>query len=462
MSEPVRSGETERDEDATSRSATVVRAPHLFVVLECHQLASGGSRHNLANIDEVRLSRGDERKVRRVVRDGTRVLEIQLADRRLSSRHATFRRTAAGFSYEDLGSTNGSRVDGEPVRGSVTLDDGAFVEAGQTFFRFRAALPTPSDAPLDVAAQHLNGPFEQTLIPAFARELSTLAVVARSGVSVLLLGDTGSGKEVLAQAVHAASGRRGAIVPVNCGAIPDTLIESVLFGHAKGAFSGAVRDEIGLVRAADGGTLFLDEIGNLPLTSQAALLRTLQNGEVLPVGATRPIHVDLRVVAATNAPLATRVAEGSFREDLLARLAGFSLTLPPLRERKEDLGLLVARLLSTARAATTLHADAGRALLAHDHPQNVRELAQRLSLALALSQDGVVRREHLGSFGTSPEPAEDPKGPQDVELEQRLIEELRRAGGNVSVVARSMGKARMQIQRWLKRFGIDAASFRSP
>jgi transcriptional regulator with GAF, ATPase, and Fis domain len=162
---------------------------------------------------------------------------------------------------------------------------------------------------------------------------------------VLLVGESGTGKEVLARNIHAQSGRRGALVPVNCGAIPPNLVESELFGHKKGAFSGASHDRPGFVRTSDGGTLFLDEIGDLPATAQAAFLRVLQEAEIVPVGGSRPEPLDLRVVAATHHDLKRLVREGRFRHDLLARLDGVTLRLPALRDRSEDIPLLMVLLV---------------------------------------------------------------------------------------------------------------------
>src|SRR6266852_6634237 len=173
-----------------------------------------------------------------------------------------------------------------------------------------------------------------------------LEAVAASTVSVVLQGESGTGKEVAATAMHRLSGRVGPFLPVNCGGLPETLIESELFGSRKGAFSGADKDRPGLFRSADGGTLFLDEIGELPASAQSALLRVLQDGEILPIGATQPIRVDVRFLAATNRNLDAQVARGLFRADLLARISGFAVWLPPLRERREDMGILIAALLN--------------------------------------------------------------------------------------------------------------------
>src|SRR5262249_17642380 len=234
--------------------------------------------------------------------------------------------------------------DGACPRGSeaVYVGNGDLLQLGHTFFRFREDLPVTGAAILD--ARDL--PDSGSLSPAFALVVERAAAVAPTRVPVLLRGETGTGKEVLAQLIHGLSGRAGPFVAVNSGAIPAELVESELFGHRKGAFSGALADHLGLVRTSDAGTLFLDEIGDLPLEAQPALLRVIQEREVTPVGAARPTAVDLRVIAATHRDLETLVAEGRFRQDLLARLDGVALDLPALRDRREDVPLLVARLLA--------------------------------------------------------------------------------------------------------------------
>jgi DNA-binding NtrC family response regulator len=288
-------------------------------------------------------------------------------------------------------------------------------------------------------------------------------------VPVLILGESGVGKEVVARALHAASNRKGLFVGVNCGAIPESLVESQLFGHVRGAFSGAVRDEPGFVRSADRGTLFLDEIADLPRASQAALLRVLQEREVIPIGTTRPVKVDLRFVAATHQSLATLVARGSFRHDLFARLAGYTLTVCPLRERKEDIGMLVPsilRKLDAERAPrVTFTPAAGRALFAHDWPFNVRELEHALAAAMVLAPDLRIDANHLGAsvlgeieMTDAPSDREPPGADDPIRLQ--LLEQLAMHGGHVPTVARAMGKARMQVHRWLKRYGIDPGAYR--
>jgi transcriptional regulator with PAS, ATPase and Fis domain len=255
-------------------------------------------------------------------------------------------------------------------------------------------------------------------------------------------------------------------VPVNCGALPENLVESELFGYKKGAFSGAQNDHPGLVKAADGGTLFLDEIGDLPASSQAALLRVLQEREVMPVGGTRAVAVDLRVVAATHRDLDEMVAEGQFRHDLFARLAGFRVTVPTLNERRSDLGLLIgaihARLFPEDHPGFDI--DAARLLLRYPWPLNVRELEQALATAQVLAGAELIRAEHLPDSVRTGRPPGAPRpvvlNENDQKVRDQVVAALREHQGNVSAVARALDKDRKQIQRWIKRFGLDPGSYR--
>ena len=441
----------------------------LYIVMECNRPLAGGARIALGKVDEVVLGRAPERRFERA-REGDRVvLRVGIPDRRMSIEHARITLGGGTVLLEDRGSTNGTRVNGEPAA-KRALRSGDVFELGRTLLVYSEVEERPGwRAPdLDSDALPPRPPGLVTLEPVHAAKLDRLERVARSSVPVMLLGETGTGKEVLARAVHALSGRPGPFVAVNCGAIPATLVESQLFGHAKGAFSGAVRDEPGIVRSAQGGTLFLDEIGDLPAASQAALLRVLQEGEVMPVGATRAVRVDLRVVCATHQPLDTLMERGTFRRDLYARLAGFAYGLPPLRARRVDIGLLVAALLASpkVRGGERLRFDteSARALLRHDWPLNVRELEQCLVTSSVLADDGLVRLEDL------PPPVTDAAGPasvgregseeRDAALRRELLLHFAEHHGNVSDVARAVGKARQQVQRWVKRFGIDPEAFR--
>jgi DNA-binding NtrC family response regulator len=377
-----------------------------------------------------------------------------------------------GWIVVDQGSRNGTFVNGERVV-RAALCDGDVIEIGATLLIYRAGLPSASavhgmDSPdLDSAALAGLTPGLATLLPQVTKQLSALERIARMPIPVLLLGSSGTGKEVLARCVHTLSDRPGVFVGVNCGGIAATLLESQLFGHVKGAFTGALRDETGLIRAADRGTLFLDEIGDLPLAAQAALLRVLQEREVVPVGGTRPLKVNLRVVAATHRPLDRMAAEGTFRADLLARLAGYRHLLTPLRARREDLGLIIGDLLrrSDIPGATDLRLTtaAGRRLFAHDWPLNIRELEQCLAVSAALAPGGLIEADRLSiaPVAAARLPLVEPNLDDPAELRKTLVELLEQYRGNISHVARDLGKARMQIHRWLQRFDLDPSTFRA-
>jgi transcriptional regulator of acetoin/glycerol metabolism len=431
---------------------------HLFRVLCATRRDDPPARHVLVDLDEVELGRGDRAGH---ARDGGR-LRLEVADAWASQRHARLIRPLGRWEIEDLGSKNHTLVNGAPVTRAV-LTDGDIVEIGRSHFAFAAALDwTPGTARDQGLEEPLPG--VETIVPSLAQALARLAVIARGGSAVVIRGPTGAGKEVAARAIHAASGRAGTFVPVNCGAIPRDLVESTLFGHRRGAFSGAVDDEVGLIRAADRGTLFLDEIGDLPLPAQAALLRVLQEQEVTAVGTSRPIAIDLRVVCATHRDLDAMAAAGTFRADLLHRLGGFTVTLPALAERRVDLGILIARLCErhAPGRAIALHPRAARALLAHAWPGNVRELDRVLGAALDLAVDGTIAVEHLPpTVGAALDHPVVPASMDDQPQRERLIAVLGEQRGNIRAVARSLGKDPAQIRRWLRRYGLDAAAFRT-
>lgn len=446
--------------------------PFLVLGLECDRPLAGAARFSLEGVDLVTLGRGTVRSATRRQERGVVILDLRVPAAALSMAHARLVRTGAEWVVEDAGSTNGTYVNGERVERSV-IQEGDVLTAGRAVFLLSGTRMTPVDARTDVdMADAPDTPGHLTLDPELAVQLEALDRLARSGLAILVRGETGTGKELLARAVHDRSRRPGAFVAVNCGAIPATLVESTLFGHVRGAFSGALRDEPGLFRAADGGTLFLDEVGDLPPPSQAALLRVLQEREVLPVGATRSVAVDLGVVAATHQPLEDLVARGAFRQDLLARLAGFVVELPPLRDRILDLGVVVAQVLKKVaadRAETVrLAPGAAEALFRYRWPLNIRELEQSLARAYALAGDKPIDRAHLPSSITSPVEEPEPSGvstsrlsARDQQLRLELLAQLSQHKGNLADVARAMGKARMQVHRWCKRFGIDPNTYRT-
>jgi len=435
-------------------------SPYLVVALECERPLAAPVRLSLGEVDLCAIGRGEERTWTRESGAGESALRLALPDGWMSTRHATVRRGDAGWMVRDEGSKNGTFLNGAAV-GEATLADGDLIEAGSTCFLFRDRARRDPREPADLVAGTARHPALATLNPELARELAALVPLASASVPIVLAGATGTGKELTARAVHDLSGRPGAFVAVNCGALPEGLIEGELFGARRGAYSGATEDRPGLVRAAHRGTLFLDEIAELPPGSQVKLLRVLQEEEVLPLGATAPVAVDLRVVAASHASLPALVDAGRFRADLYARLAGATLALPALCERREDIGLLVAavirRALGEEAHAVRLEREAARALFLHRWPLNVRELEQALRAALALA--GPERRIGLGHLPPSTREGGGAPG-GDPALRDQLLKLLAEHGGNISAVARAMGKARVQVRRWCRRFGVDPDAFR--
>jgi two-component system response regulator HupR/HoxA len=295
------------------------------------------------------------------------------------------------------------------------------------------------------------------------------AKIAGHDLAVLIAGESGTGKELLARAIHWNSPRaEGSFVVENCGALPDTLLEAELFGHKKGAYTGAHEDRIGLFQQADGGTLFLDEIGDTSPLMQVKLLRALQEGEVRPIGSPRPVRVDVRVIAATNRNLEADVASGRFREDLYYRIAGVTLTMPPLRERPQDVPALVDMLLQKSAPAGRRFSPAALDLLArHRWPGNVRELHNEVLRALALADGGELGPELLSPrLRATPAIAaavagDRPGGPLKerlAALEAELLRDaLRRHRGNKSRVADELGLTRVGLRMKLDRLGIGGS-----
>lgn len=457
-------GHTLAEDESPVTSSSVPRfGPVLYVVLEGDRPLAMSSRHALVGASTVLFGRGTERRATRPADTPAGDLVLSIPDARMSSRHALLARVQDRWFLEDSRSRNGTRINGELIE-QQELADGDLIELGRTvlLFRKRVLLDGPED--LDIA--ELDDESPKTLNAELARTWNELRTIAPSkDIAILIEGESGTGKEVLARQIARWSKLPGDFVGVNCGALPENLVESELFGSVKGAFSGASQTRLGLVRSANDGCLFLDEIADLPLNSQAALLRVLQEHEVTPVGATRPYPVQLRVVSATHQDLGRAVAEGRFRHDLFARIAGFRTRLPALRERTEDLGLLVSQLIPRTCPhpdRVRLAPDAVRALFAHDWPLNVRELKNALGTAALLAGDGPIQREHLPESVTSSVKTPRPRTLSDEQERHRteLVQVLRKHGGNVSAVARELGKARTQIQRWMKRYDLRSEEFR--
>jgi DNA-binding NtrC family response regulator len=388
-----------------------------------------------------------------------------LEDGLVSGQHARIVRGPGGWDVEDLGSKNGTFVDNLRAEGRTRLRDGAIVFLGNHIGVFRMV----SSIELDAMKAELVSPLGPvaTASPALAVACDRLRRLATSEGELLIVGETGVGKEVYARAVHEASARGGRFVAINCAAIPRELVESELFGYRAGAHSTAHQAKAGLIEEAEGGTLFLDEIGEMTPEAQIKILRFLQDRELTPLGSTRPRRMDVRIVAATNRTVASgSKGTSGLRDDIVARLGAAPIHLPPLRNRIEDIGALAAHFLGAARVqGVRFEQPAFRALALHAWPLNVRELEKIISTAAVLS--GGTKPIALRDL---PEPiakaaalpaapgVRRPTGPSPTPAQ--LEELLRRYDGNVADVSRELGKHRAAVWRWIKKFGLGPQKFR--
>ncbi len=291
--------------------------------------------------------------------------------------------------------------------------------------------------------------------------LDQVARVAETDATICLLGETGTGKEVIARVIHCNSRRaRGPFIGVNCGAIPESLFESELFGHVKGAFTGAQHAKRGLVQSAQGGTLFLDEIAEMPLTLQVKLLRAIQEREVLEVGAERPSKVDVRFITSTNKDLSAAVRAGTFREDLFYRIQVFPITMPPLRERRDDIPFLAQHFLqqSARRMQKEIRGflpEAMQKLMLHSWPGNIRELENVVEKAVVLSSQDMITPDLLPSVIQEPIGQVKPLTAARDEFEQNYLKAvLQLTGGNISRAAQIAGRYRADFYKLLKKHGL--------
>jgi transcriptional regulator with GAF, ATPase, and Fis domain len=421
-------------------------------------------------------------------RDAT--CSICIPDQAVSRNHARIFLEGSSWVLRDLSSRNGSIVNGRYLT-EHRLRDLDEIRIGDAIFKFveegaaayapyridglRARRPSSAGSARELAAKaslaDLVGGYQ---IGAIARDIER---IAPTELSCMILGETGTGKEVVAGAIHRLSGRKGSLQAINCAAIPHNLLESELFGYRRGAFSGADRDKPGLIKLADGGTLFLDEIGDMPLEAQAKLLRVLQAKEVFPLGATTAERVDVRVACATHRNLREQVRDGKFRGDLFARLNEHAVVLPPLRRRKEDIYLLAKTFAARyGRPDVGLTFSFMLALEHYDWPYNVRELESCIKRGLALTGGAPLDAKHLPQdvadrmkeYGDKTRPkapssvsAEIPPPKRGAPTEAELRALLERHQGNVAAVGRELGKERMQIHRWLKKYGISLDGYRN-
>jgi len=385
--------------------------------------------------------------------------DLVLTDRTVSRHHVAIRAGARGFELTDLGSTNGTILGGYRVL-SALVEPGALIGLGRTTIKF--------DASDDQVREDLS-PREQfgRAIGASAgmrRVFGVLERFAASDGTVLLEGETGTGKEVLAEAIHEESARRaGPFVIVDCGAIPPSLIESELFGHARGAFTGAVDHRVGALESARHGTLFLDEIGELPLASQPALLRALEDRTCKRVGDERRIQIDVRVVAATHRDLRHEVNRGRFRADLFYRLAVLRVRVPALRERRDDIPLLVRHFHAQLTGSDFLPDDLVTALARQDWPGNVRELRSAVQRAVVLGDasgwtDG-SQRKAAPDLGDLERTYSDAKETAIAQWERGYVARLlERFSGNLTRASRSVGMSRNYLRKLAVRYGLRGDS----
>lgn len=386
---------------------------------------------------------------------------LQTEDPHMSRAHAIFRNlNGKTVLVRDLGSRNGTFVDGELLDGERPLRDGAVIFMGAHIFVYRRM----SRLDLAAIAAELSRPFGPvpTNSAVMARLCRRLRKLARSDVDLLLGGETGVGKEVMAEAIHRESGRSGPFVAINCAALPDTLLESELFGYARGAHSMAERSKPGLIERAENGTLFLDEIGDMPSSAQSKLLRFLQDRHCLSLGTTRSRKLCVRVIAATHREITSRDDRQGLRLDLAARLGPEPLVVPPLRDRPEDIGLFVSHFLRDRPRAFSIRAY--RALFLRAWPGNVRELEKVVQTAGILSE--THESIEIGDLPMDPGQmiADDETDDRHVSLERPTSLELgallERHRGNVGEVARELGRQRTLVWRWLRKDGLNPAVYR--
>ncbi len=390
---------------------------------------------------------------------------LVLSDDRVSAHHVSVRVDGSRFVVTDLGSTNGTWFEGSQIS-ELT------VPAGSTLLVGRSALRVEPEAqPLDLPPSQARRFGELVGESLAMREVfAVLERVAAADATLLVEGETGTGKELVARAIHDASPRRrGPFVAVDCGALPEGLLESELFGHVRGAFTGAANARTGMLVRADGGTLCLDELGRVSPTVQARLLRVLEERVVRPLGGDAERAIDVRIVAASRDDLAAEVAAGRFRADLMYRLAVVRVALPPLRSRREDIPILVRELLRRRGFADEAPAGANLdRLLAHGWPGNVRELRNILERALALApgaqrfSDLTIRVDAAPLAGEglavrSDLPYADAKATVLHELERRyLADVLAREDGNLSAASRTSGIDRKHLRTLARKHGLIA------
>ncbi|MEW6270976.1 MAG: sigma 54-interacting transcriptional regulator [Thermodesulfobacteriota bacterium] len=420
--------------------------------------------------------------------------DLALDDPAASRRQTMITADDDGWLVSDLGSANGTFLNATRLFAPARLKSGDVVTIGSTRLEF------VSEVPREVAGEEPNEDATRVrddsraagvllgASPAMVQLFHLIEKASASPLPALLEGETGTGKELVARAIHQGSkSASGPFLPVNCAAVPENLLESELFGHRRGAFTGATGDHEGLFEAAQGGTVFLDEIGEMPLAMQPKVLRVLQEGEVTRIGEIRPRKVDVRLVAATNRDLLREVERGTFRSDLYYRISAFPIRIPPLRDRRDDIPLLVESFLASAarrqgKRVGPVTPEAMGVLAAFSWPGNVRELQNEIQRAVALAGTGEsIGLQHLSpKLTATPRPAGDDTDPGSAEareaaaaalgedgggpgslrearnaFEARYIAEvLDQQGGSVMRAARVLGLTRAGLYKKLKEYGL--------
>jgi DNA-binding NtrC family response regulator len=369
----------------------------------------------------------------------------------VSREHARLEKRGAALWISDLGSRNGCFVNRRRIQGSSEVRAGDILRLGDMVLRLVSR--ALDDHPVSSESLLVGG-------PSLADTRRLISLLGPTSLRILVRGKSGTGKELAARDLHRHSERVGPFIALNCAALPESLVETELFGHVKGAFTGALRDKPGLFEAAQGGTLFLDEVTELPAGTQAKLLRVVETGELRRVGSVSSVPTDCRIIAATNHDLEQDIAQGRFRGDLAARLAESEVVLPSLAERIEDLPLLIDHLTERAGCRITFDADAMEILACYAWPLNVRELDNLVRTLSVLSQGGEVGAERLPShLATQPSGPPAPEG--DDSMMDKVLEALRQNGGNIRKTSQQLGVSRTYIYRCLDRSGFDVRTARA-
>jgi transcriptional regulator with PAS, ATPase and Fis domain len=446
-------------DDAPVLGRGPIHAWLIYIGSSENDFSEAGRIWSLDGVSKVRFGRVSGAELRDEREDDELTIRVPLGW--VSGRHSELRIIKSGVGLEfdlyDLDSRNGTHIERQAIPGMARLNPGHVFEVGRSFWMIREV--TQADlAPEHVRVLDPSGTSNPSLC-SIQRTLVRLA--SSSDVPLLLHGETGTGKEITARSVHKLSGRPGAFVATNLAALSDDRIDAILFGHRRGAFPGADEDRPGIFEQADQGTLFFDELGELSPAAQTKLHAALAEGRVMRVGEDQPRKFDVRVICSTLHDIRALVEAGKFRPDLYSRLAGFHATLPPLRRRREDLGVLTkAAYRSRGGGQVKIATRAFRRILSHTWPFNVRELHQTLATASILAgTNGEISRDLLDDILASRRDM--PQSPESVsELRAKLVSELAKTGGDTAEVARALSRDQKEIHRWIERFEIETDAYR--